>query len=249
MSRMNIPTLGLLALAAACGQPSGGGVPPGPSPAPPAVPPTPGDGYRAGGNEPFWQVNFSAATIEFKDIGGETTLSAARPEPLVTANGWRFAASADGRPLLIEIERRFCQDSMSARPFPHTVRVTADSRTFEGCGGDTASLLIGPEWRVTEIEGRPASEERGPTMLFGADGSLSGNGGCNRYRASYEIAGDGGLAIGPAVATRMACAEQALNQQETRFLALLDRADRFDVAEDGSLRLYAIDAVVISARR
>lgn len=245
MSRIIVATLCLLAFAAACGSPSGGVAPP----EPPAASPTPDAGYRVGGNEPFWQVNFGATTIEFEDIGGETRVSAARPDPQVTANGWRFAASAEGRPLVVEIERRFCQDSMSARPFPHTVRITLDGRAFEGCGGDTASLLTGADWRVTEIEGRPVVGASPPTMLFGTDGSLTGTGGCNRYRATYEIAGDGGLAIGPAAATRMACAEQALNEQETRFFALLERADRFDVVEDGSLQLYAVDAVVITARR
>lgn len=260
MSHANIPLVALLALGAACA-PVGRDDGPADDDAMPnavtesrALPSArarklvfAASGYRAGGNEPFWQIRFSESAMEFEHIGGELAASAPRPDPQAVANGWRFAAGAGGRPFVVEIERRFCQDSMSARPFPHTVTATVHSQTFEGCGGDTASLLTGGEWRMAEIEGRSAAGR--PTMLFGEDGSLTGNAGCNRYRATYEIAGDGRLAIGRALATSMACADPALTTQERRLLGLLERGDRFDLAEDGSLRLYARDAVVIAARR
>ncbi|MBC7986923.1 MAG: META domain-containing protein [Sphingomonadaceae bacterium] len=210
---------------------------------------SPGEGYRAGGNEPFWQVRFIGSEMLFEDIGMERTARAPRPVPEVASNGWRYVASAGDRPFIVAVERRFCQDSMSARPFPHSVTVTANGSVFEGCGGDTASLLTGGEWSVAAIGGQPVARGSGPTMLFGADGSIGGDSTCNRYTASYEIAGDGGLAIGPAGGTERACAEPALNDQEARFYAALPRADRFDIAENGRLRLYAMDEVILEARR
>jgi len=44
------------------------------------------------------------------------------------------------------------------------------------------------------------------TLLFGADGMVSGSTGCNNYSASYTLEGDA-LTIGPAAVTRMMCAE------------------------------------------
>src|SRR5690606_41593790 len=88
------------------------------------------------------------------------------------------------------------------------------------------------------------------TTLFRseADGALSGSGGCNRYRASYEVTGEG-IRIGPAAATRIACPEPETNAQEMHFFDVLERVDRFDIAEDGSLVLYAFDEPVIVAAR
>jgi heat shock protein HslJ len=205
-------------------------------------------GYRAGGNEPFWTITFGETMMDFADMGTTTEGSATRPDPERLEGGWRFTAESGGRPFVVEIEDRYCQDSMSARPFPHSVTVMVDGQTYTGCGGDTASLLTGDEWRVTRLEGDATDARRQPTMSFGAGGALTGHGGCNRYRAAYEITGEG-VEIGPPIATLMACAEPELNEQETRFLALLDSVTRFDISDDGSLQLYAMDGAVIIARR
>ncbi|MEX1182707.1 MAG: META domain-containing protein, partial [Gemmatimonadota bacterium] len=193
-------------------------------------------GYRAGGNEPFWTLTFGETTMDFADMGSTTTASADRPDAESLANGWRFTASADGRPFVVEIQVSRCNDSMSGRPFPHSVTVTVHGRTWTGCGGDTASLLTGQEWSVTHLEGVATSSQRQPTLSFAAAGALTGDGGCNQYRATYEITGEG-IDIGPALATRRACAEPELNRQETQFFQLLEQVTRFDIAGDGSLEL------------
>jgi heat shock protein HslJ len=68
------------------------------------------------------------------------------------------------------------------------------------------------------------------TANFGADGNLSGNGGCNTYSATYKVDGDK-ISIGPAVTTRMAC-EQAVMDQEQQYLAALQSAATYRI--DGS---------------
>src|SRR5690606_11962979 len=70
-------------------------------------------GYRAGGNEPFWTLTFAETSMEFSDMGIGDTVRAARPEPERLPTGWRFAASANGQPFVVEIENRHCNDSMS----------------------------------------------------------------------------------------------------------------------------------------
>jgi len=59
------------------------------------------------------------------------------------------------------------------------------------------------------------------------DGSFAGSAGCNRYSAPVAETGEAGrVALGPAIATRMACEEPAM-QVEARFLDLLGRVTGF----------------------
>jgi heat shock protein HslJ len=79
------------------------------------------------------------------------------------------------------------------------------------------------------------------TANFGADGTLSGNGGCNEYSATYQIEGDK-ISIGPAVSTKKAC-EQAVMDQETQYLTALTTAAAYRI--DGSkLELRAADGAL-----
>jgi heat shock protein HslJ len=79
------------------------------------------------------------------------------------------------------------------------------------------------------------------TAMFGADGTLSGNAGCNDYSAPYQTDGNK-ITIGPAVATRKAC-EQAVMDQETLYLAALSTAETYRI--DGSkLELRTADGAL-----
>lgn len=206
-------------------------------------------GYRASGNEPFWHLTFGETTIDLSVLGrDELSRSAARPEPEAAGNGWRYRTAANGQPLTVRIEVRRCNDSMSGRPFPHTVSVTVGGETFKGCGGDTASLLTGNKWAVDELDGVPVPGSHPPTLLFASDGALTGTGGCNQFRSSYEITGEG-IRIGAIRVTLRACADSAANERETRFLTLLQHVSRFDIAEDGSLLLFQGDTLVMKASR
>ena len=59
------------------------------------------------------------------------------------------------------------------------------------------------------------------TMVFDADGQVSGNGGCNQYSGGYSVDGNN-ISIGPLRSTMMACPDQAVGTQESQFLAALD---------------------------
>ena len=114
---------------------------------------------------------------------------------------------------------------------------TADgamAATFEKAAAGSAALP-GSSWVVTGYNnGQQAvvSTLAGTdlTANFGADGTLSGNGGCNEYSAAYQIEGDK-ISIGPAVSTKKAC-EQAVMDQETQYLAALATAATYRI--DGS---------------
>jgi heat shock protein HslJ len=64
--------------------------------------------------------------------------------------------------------------------------------------------------------------------VFSGDGRLSGSAGCNNYRASYEIDGEG-LSIGPAAATRKMCAGEGVMEQETAFLQALTTVATWEI--------------------
>lgn len=76
-----------------------------------------------------------------------------------------------------------------------------------------------------------------------ADGKVNGTAGCNRYFADAQIDG-ATIVLGPAGATRMACGE-ALDGQETAYLAALDRVAAFTV-DDGLLALLDADGAVLA---
>jgi heat shock protein HslJ len=87
-----------------------------------------------------------------------------------------------------------------------------------GTGGYT-SVLLG-----TEI-----------TALFGEDGSLTGTAGCNSYSTSFELGGggsaaQGSISFGPAVTTRMFCAEpEGTMDQESAYLKALESATTYEI--------------------
>lgn len=74
-----------------------------------------------------------------------------------------------------------------------------------------------------------------PTLSFG-EGMVNGNNGCNSFFASASILAEGQLVLGPAGATLMAC-EEALMQQEHRFMAALDGVTGYELI-DGDLYLF-----------
>ena len=65
------------------------------------------------------------------------------------------------------------------------------------------------------------------TASFSADGSVSGNAGCNGFQGSYQ-SGDGALSFGLMAITQMACPEpEGVLEQETRFFNMLNQADEY----------------------
>ena len=96
--------------------------------------------------------------------------------------------------------------------------------------------LVGVAWRVTGYNnGRggvvsvvPATQL---SATFGADGTLSGDTGCNTFRASYTLAG-ATVTIGPIATTRRACLSDAASTQEQAFLAALGAASSYELVGD-----------------
>ncbi len=83
-----------------------------------------------------------------------------------------------------------------------------------GCSSSTSSELPGTDWQVGTMGGAPVIPGSAPTISFGADGSVSGWDGCNRYGGTYKMDGSSlSITLGPS--TLMACPEDVMNQAST----------------------------------
>lgn len=112
--------------------------------------------------------------------------------------------------------------------------------------GDAPPSLAGTSWVLTELDGRaPAAGVTTPTLEFEAD-RVNGNGGCNLFNGPYTQDG-ASLRMGPLVATRRACVEEAGNAQETAYFRALESTTSAAIA-DGMLELSDDSGVVARFR-
>ena len=96
--------------------------------------------------------------------------------------------------------------------------------------------LADSKWLVEDIFGRGVIDNLQTTLEFGADSRVGGRAGCNRWTASWRVAGDN-LALGPVATMRMACTP-AVADQEQKFLAALAAVRTFRIHAHGLLILF-----------
>lgn len=105
-------------------------------------------------------------------------------------------------------------------------------------GGD--SDLWGSAWQLQDLGGRPAMSQVQATLEFPAEGGRAlGNASCNRFFGQVGVDGDAIRFIDVGT-MRMSC-PPAINDQEQRFLAALEGAERFEL-EDTELRIFEADS-------
>lgn len=101
--------------------------------------------------------------------------------------------------------------------------------------GESVATLENSKWRLTFFGApdaeTPVVENSTITLEFSADGKAGGAAGCNTYGGSYEVQGEQ-LLFGEMVSTLMACADQAVMDQELLYLTALQSAGRFEVTGD-----------------
>lgn len=211
------------------------------------VPPPHRQSYRAGGNEPGWFVLLTPETAEISADYGEITHSLPRPEVQVLPGAYVFDMPEIKAQLTVR--EGICRDDATGMPHPDAAVLTLGAREFRGCGGAPDDLLTGPAWQVTALGDAPLIEPERLTLNFITPGRVAGSTGCNRLVGGYTITGEG-LQFGAMGSTMMACPDP-LMEQERHMLDALEQVTRFDVAEDGALRLIggAADGVLIEARR
>jgi heat shock protein HslJ len=106
--------------------------------------------------------------------------------------------------------------------------------------------LANVEWRLVEIDGTAAVPTGGGSgrdayMQLAADSArVTGFTTCNRFFGTYESPGAGRIRFSQIGSTKMACIEADRSQQEQRFMAVLQNADRYAIGGD-TLTLYERD--------
>ncbi|RED16285.1 META domain-containing protein [Parasphingopyxis lamellibrachiae] len=209
----------------------------------------PWTGFRGLGTEPFWTLRITDERLSFEHFD-VLTAQAARPESQYSGGATVFSSRSENegqRDFIVLIEDRLCGDGMSDTPYPKSVRVFVDGYAFAGCGGDPQDVLRGEDWIVTELMGQTVSESAGLSFAFDGSGGMSGNGGCNRFTATYTL--DEGLSIGPVASTRRACTNPEASRLERQLFAALGTVISLQVDDDGSLTLYSETDPVLTARR
>lgn len=179
------------------------------------------------GHEPGWQAQLAAGRFDFRaDDGTRFALDVeARPQ---AGKPVQIGLQVRGEPLLLRSEAALCHDLRSGLPYPWRLSVTLAGRVYLGCGGEPASLLLG-DWRLGE-----------QSLRFEADGQFGAQTGCNQLRGGYRADAQG-LSLSPGPMTLRACWGKVQAEAEDRFVALLPRVLRFDIAADGALLLRGLD--------
>lgn len=92
--------------------------------------------FRATGNEPGWLLELDAdLQIEFVgDYGNYRVITPVPVPDLDSAQRSSYHAVTESHDLLLTIETKPCQDSMSGMQFSQEVRILLDGRAYNGCG-------------------------------------------------------------------------------------------------------------------
>jgi heat shock protein HslJ len=99
-----------------------------------------------------------------------------------------------------------------------------------------APSIEGIVWRAEDVGGGGIIDRSRATLMFGADGRISGSASCNNYSGSYAF-DRGTLSFTSAlVATQKTCVP-SLMDQERRFLAILGAASQVELLPTGALLL------------
>lgn len=102
--------------------------------------------FRGMGQEPGWQLEIrKGSEMRFTYDYGKTSVATPAPRAQVDARTGRqtFQATTEANALTVEIVPVGCEDSMSGKPFPATVTVTLNERTFRGCGEELTTPFEG----------------------------------------------------------------------------------------------------------
>lgn len=106
--------------------------------------------------------------------------------------------------------------------------------TTAGSPRPKPASLVGSSWVAEDIDGEGVMDNLQSFVTFGADGSVHGSGGCNRFTGKYVL-DKSNLSFGPLAGTRKACFEAVMNQ-ETRFHKALATVTAYRI-ENGLLFL------------
>ena len=112
-----------------------------------------------------------------------------------------------------------------------TLSALAGVALLAACAPEAAApSLAGSVWRPVTVGTLAVPDDIETVVRFGADGTATGNGGCNNFNGGYTESGDG-LAFGPMMSSSMACPDPAMEVEGALFAAFAATAS---TRRDGS---------------
>jgi heat shock protein HslJ len=149
-------------------------------------------------------------------------------ESLELERAYLAARVVTGAPMLVTFEGRLARvNRMDAVGEEDALVVERFERIWPSatCSTRLSLPLVGPRWRLEELDGVANDAEEGaPELAFAENGSVSGSNGCNRINGTYTRHDDA-LTFGAIGGTRRACVEPTRAALEKRFGAMLDEVD------------------------
>ena len=159
------------------------------------------------------------------DPAGQVPIKFAIPfDPTAVKTNMTYALQArisvDGKLWFINDERH-ALDPMTAGPQTILVKMVRQSSAPEEVA------LFDRDWVASDIDGAGVIDKAKPTLRIGADGKVSGRGGCNNFFGSAKVDGNK-IEFGQMGSTQMACEQPAMDQ-EHKFHQALSRATAFRI--------------------
>jgi heat shock protein HslJ len=192
---------------------------------------------RACGNEPPWLATLNDDELVLVTDYGARRRAVPLLETLQDGAVTRYRAADGEISLVMTVQSRVCNDSMSGMPHPYSVELATAQGVLHGCGGEPVDLLAGREWEVARLDDRaPVTGSRITLRFFPEDGRVAGIASCNHFSAAFTLTGEQ-LRFSDAMSTMMAC-PGPLMAQEVEFLRLLSGVSAFGI--DGSMMLELI---------
>jgi heat shock protein HslJ len=203
-----------------------------------------------------WQVDrsSSAAPGTLYVFLSEGTLIVTSPNEKPMVGSW---SAESGRLTMVEEGLRYEVDVLRLTPDRFEIRslnpgesveislVPAEVRSplaarAEGAeppGGDAPDGIWKTAWLLEDLGGAGVIDSAQATLEFPEEGRAAGRATCNRFFASVTVSG-GSIRFSAIGSTRMACPEEALANQEAKYLKALEGAERFAI-EGTALEIHS----------
>ncbi|QFP77385.1 META domain-containing protein [Deinococcus sp. AJ005] len=197
-------------------------------------------------------------TVQGEQISGSAGCNTFTTSGALTGQTFRFGPLAT--------TRKLCAPEQNALE-TRVLNVLGQARVYARIG-DTLLLTSGTSKAVFKMVGRTggaveqnktqnglqgnwtltgAQSEEPLTVMFGADGRVNGNTGCNLFMGDYRVV-DAGLTFGALGMTRRACADEAMSKQEQTFMQDLSEVTGYAV-DGGALKLTTKSGKVLELTR
>ena len=102
--------------------------------------------------------------------------------------------------------------------------------------------LVGTEWQLVQIMGRDIKAEgESYTLMFNEDGTVSGQGDCNRLTAIFKTTEKRALDISQLGSTRRLCPDA---EGEQAYFDMLDKVTHYEM--DGDMMILLSDGTLVA---